>query len=104
MGTINELMDLGNNITVAIKLEDLVEFHREVIADVKKELEAQVVEDREERYLSIKQVCELLSIDASTLWRWRKRGYLVPVSIGGKRRYILSEIKNILKKKANDTE
>lgn len=96
MGTINELMDLGNNITVAIKLEDLVEFHREVLADVKKELEAQVVEEREERYLSIKQVCELLSIDASTLWRWRKQGYLVPVSIGGKRRYRLSEIKKIL--------
>ena len=36
------------------------------------------------------------SIDASTLWRWRKRGYLVPVSIGGKRRYRLSEIKKIL--------
>ncbi len=96
MGSINEMMALGNNFTVAIKLEDLVEFHREVLADVKKELEAQVVEEREERYLSIKQVCELLSIDASTLWRWRKRGYLVPVSIGGKRRYRLSEIKKIL--------
>ncbi len=96
MVSINEMMANGNNITVAIKLEDLMQFHREMLADVKKELEAQVVEEREERYLSIKQVCELLSIDASTLWRWRKRGYLVPVSIGGKRRYRLSEIKKIL--------
>lgn len=96
MASINEMMAMGNNFIVAVKLEDLVEFHRAVLADAKKELESQVVEGDEEHYLSIKQVCELLSINASTLWRWRKQGYLIPVSIGGKRRYRLSEIKRML--------
>ncbi len=79
------MMENGANITVAITLEDLRRFHQEVIA-----------EDRGERYLSIKQVCEILSVDASTLWRWRKRGYLVPAKIGGKRRYKMSDIRRIL--------
>jgi len=30
------------------------------------------------------------------LWRWAKRGYLVPIEVGGKRRYRMSEVKAIL--------
>lgn len=81
-------------------LEDLRRFHQEVIADTKKELEAQIAEDRGERYLSIKQVCEMLDVDPSSLWRWRKRGYLVPAEIGGKRRYKMSDIRRILNGRA----
>ena len=62
------MMENGANITVAITLEDLRRFHQEVIADTKKELEAQIAEDRGERYLSIKQVCEMLDVDPSSLW------------------------------------
>ena len=36
------MMENGANITVAITLEDLRRFHQEVIADTKKELEAQI--------------------------------------------------------------
>ena len=89
-------MENGANITVAITLEYLRRFHQEVIADTKKELEAQIAEDRGERYLSIKQRCEMLDVDPSSLWRWRKRGYLVPAEIGGKRRYKMSDIRRIL--------
>ena len=81
-------------------MEDLRRFHQEVIADTKKELEAQIAEDKGERYLSIKQVCEILDVDPSSLWRWRKRGYLVPAEIGGKRRYKISDIRRILNGRA----
>lgn len=100
MTDIGLMMASGANITVAINLEDLRRFHQEVIADTKKELEAQIAEDRGERYLSIKQVCEILSVDASTLWRWRKRGYLLPAEIGGRRRYKMSDIRRILNGRA----
>lgn len=90
------MMEGGANITVAITLEDLRQFHREVIANTKRELEAEIAEDKGERYLSIKQACEMLGVDPCTLWRWKKRGYLVPVEIGGKRRYRLSEIRRML--------
>lgn len=55
MTDIDLMMASGANITVAISLEDLRRFHQEVIADTKKELEAQIAEDRGERYLSIYQ-------------------------------------------------
>lgn len=90
------MMKDGANITVAITLEDLKQFYNEVIANTKRELEAEIAEDKSERYLSIKQACEMLGVDPSTLWRWRKRNYLVPVEIGGKRRYRLSEIRRML--------
>lgn len=89
-------MDGGANITVAITLEDLRRFHQEVIADTEKKLEAQIAEDKGERYLSIKQVGELLAVDVTTLWRWRKRNYLVPLEIGGKRRYKMSDVRRML--------
>ena len=55
MTNITSMMENGANITVAITLEDLRRFHQEVIADTKKELEAQIAEDRGESiYLSSK--------------------------------------------------
>ena len=32
----------------------------------------------------------------ATLWRWAKVGYLVPINVGGKRRYRMSDVKRIL--------
>lgn len=93
-------MASGGNIMLAVSLEDLRQFHSEVIADTRKELEAQIVEDKQERYLSIKQVCEMLSIDPSSLWRWKKKGYLTPAEVGGRRRYKLSDIRKILNGRA----
>lgn len=90
---ITSLLAHGASVTVAISLEDLRQFCQGVVAEAKRELE---VEDKGERYLSIKQACELLGVDPCTLWRWKKRGYLVPAEIGGKRRYRLSEIRRLL--------
>lgn len=39
-----------------------------------------------------------LHVDKSTLWRWAKIGYLVPIEVGGKRFYKQSDIDKILKK------
>ena len=43
---ISSMMEGGANITVAITLEDLRQFHREVIANTKRELEAEIAEDK----------------------------------------------------------
>jgi hypothetical protein len=94
-------MDLQNllengNVTVAVSLSDLKDFAETLIVKSKLELELAVISDKAETYPSPKQVSEILDVDLSTLWRWAKRGYLVPVEIGGKRRYKMSEVKRIL--------
>lgn len=94
--SIAELLKKDANITLAISINDLREWHKEVIQDTRKELEDAVVSDKAETYPSAKQVSDILSVDLSTLWRWEKKGYLVPVNVGGKRRYKMSEVKQIL--------
>jgi len=94
--SIAELISKDANITLAISINDLRDWHREVIQSTKKEIEDAVISDKAETYPSAKQVSEILGVDLSTLWRWEKKGYLVPANVGGKRRYKMSEVKQIL--------
>lgn len=93
---INELFRSGANVTVSILLNDLKEWHKEVIADTRRELEEIVLNDKAETYPTPKQVSEMLNVDLTTLWRWKKRGYLVPIEFGGGRRYRMSEVKALM--------
>lgn len=45
-----------------------------------------------------KEVCQLLGVNLTTLWRWNNEGYLTKVYIGNKPRYRQSDIDRILKK------
>lgn len=94
--SITELIKSGANITLAVSATDLKEWHREVIENTKKELEGIITDANTETYPSAEKVCEILDINKTTLWRWEKKGYLVPANVGGKRRYKMSEIKAIL--------
>lgn len=44
------------------------------------------------------QAAETLKVSKVTLWRWEKSGYLIPISIGGKKRYRNSDIAKIMEK------
>jgi len=93
---INEILKTGVNLTVSISINDLIEFHKQVIEDTRRKLEAVVISDKAESYLTPKQVSEMLGVNLSTLWRYSKRKYLVPIEVAGKRKYKMSDIKAIL--------
>ena len=93
---INEILKTGANVTLAIGINDLREWHKEVIADTRRELEQVVMSDKAETYPTVKQVSEILHVDTSTLWRWAKKEYLVPIEFGGGRRYKMSDVKALL--------
>jgi len=90
-----ELAKSVPGLTVNVSLTDLLAFHKETLADAKKELEEFVISEKTETLKSPKQACEELDVDLTTLWRWAKKGYLVPIEIGGKRRYRSSDINAI---------
>ena len=96
---IQDLINTGANINITVSLKDLQEWHKQVIANTKQELEEIVMSDKLETYPTPKQVSEILNVNLVTLWRWSKVGYLVPLEIGGKRRYKMSDIKKLLNKK-----
>lgn len=93
---LQNILESEANITISIGISDLRAWHAEVITSTKKELEAVVLADKAEKYLSPNQVSEMLGVDLTTLWRWAKKKYLTPVEVGGKRRYRSSDIKAIL--------
>ena len=63
-----------------------------MFSEAMEEARAELRRRRDEEFVSITSVCKMLDVDRSTLYRWKKRGYLVPIQIGGKVRYKKSEI------------
>lgn len=53
----------------------------------------------EDIVISKNEAMDILGKSASTLWKWERRGYLVPRRIGGRVMYKASEIYKILGKK-----
>ena len=93
---INEILKTGANFTVSIGINDLREWHKEVIADTRRELEENVLNDKAETYPTPKQVSKMLNVDLVTLWRWNKKDYLKTIEFGGGRRYKMSEVKALM--------
>ena len=83
-------------LKVEITISDLIETNMLLIAEVKRELEQTIADEKAETYLSREKVAEILEVSKGTLWRWQKLNYLVPIMVGGKRRYRRSDVKRIL--------
>ena len=89
-------------LQVTITLGDLLEANTMLIADTKKELEQLITDEKSETYPSREKGMEMLDVSQSTLWRWQKAGYLVPLNVGGKRRYRMSDVRRILEGDAQE--
>jgi hypothetical protein len=93
-----ELAKNSPNIKIEISLGELIEANTFLVNETCRSLE-QIIQDKAaETYTSPDKTAEIFDVDKSTLWRWRKNGYLVPIEVGGKRRYRMSDINKILKK------
>ena len=83
-------------MAVTITAGDLVKANNQFIADVKRELTEEITRKESVTYLTREMVIKKLNVDPSTLWRWKKRGYLVPINVGGQLRYKSTDIDKIL--------
>lgn len=81
---------------VTITAGDLVKANSQLITDAKQELTEEISLKESVTYLTREMVVNKLSVDPSTLWRWKKRGYLVPINVGGQLRYKSTDIDKIL--------
>ena len=84
------------NAIISVKIGDLIEANEALVAKTKEQLEQIITDQTAETYPSREKVAEILDVDLSTLWRWAKRGLLVPISIGGTRRYKMSDVRRLL--------
>ena len=93
---IYELAKQCPDVTISAKAGELIEMAEYCINATRAALEQQITDAAAETYPSRQKVAEILDVDLSTLHRWAKQGYLVPIEIGGKRRYKMSDVKRIL--------
>ena len=98
MINIIELAQCAPAISITITAEELKEFATQLIAETKQQLEQEVSDNKAVTYLSGENVMDMLKISKSTLWRWKQRGYLIPVRIGGNDRYLSTDIDRLLQK------
>lgn len=91
--SIKELLSSEAHISIVVTPADLREF---AISLINETLAAKTEErPAEEEYLSPTDTASMLGVSKNTLRRWAKDGYLVPVKIGRKSLYKLSEINKI---------
>lgn len=92
-------------ITVTIRLRDLLEANEELVRRVRTEAEReQARRDRQagDHLIRKEEARGMLGgPDPSTLWRWEKAGYLTPVKIGTKVFYRQSDIAAIIEAKTD---
>lgn len=98
---VNDILKSGGTTLMVIKAEDLKKAICETVSETRRQMENEVAMSKSETYLTGQQVQDKLNVSRTTLWNWRKEGYLVPIEIGGKYRYKLSDINMILQNSKN---
>lgn len=81
----NSVLNIGALVDALAPLADIV---AEKVAMRMREAEA----ERQPKYYTPKDVCDILHISAPTLWRYEKAGIIRPCIVGGSKRYLESEI------------
>ena len=96
--------NINNNeqiIQYVIGKDDLEEIIRSTVDDKMKEFFAEKKREEENdanRLVSPKEACRQLNVNLSTLHRWKKKDYLVPIYVGDRPRYRQSDINRIVEK------
>ena len=102
---IESLVEQGVNVKIEVTAADLKMFGEGIaeraIMAYRQEIESK--KPQEETYCNTREVRELLNVCDGTLNLWAKRGYLVPVKVGNKNMYAMSDVRRIQTGGRNDT-
>lgn len=88
---IAEILKSEKGALLVVDAKDLKEFANTIAAETAERLER----EQADMQITPTQAANMLGVDRSTLWRWQKENYLVPVKVGAKCLYWLSEVKRI---------
>lgn len=84
---------------ISVPVEALLNANKMLVETAISSLERAVSAKDSAVLLTREQVMQKLNVVPSTLWRWQKRGYLVPVRVGGENRYRSTDIDKIMEGK-----
>lgn len=95
----SSLIDLARlypDMTINIKLCDLMTANKVLIDNAKHELLTAVQDANSDTLLTRKEVSEMLGKSEQTLWRWQQIGKLIPMLNGGTYQYLRSEVAAVM--------
>ena len=90
--TLQLIMQTDNAPIYGVTRDDLFEVFREFYEKILEETQ----NEADQKMISVKEAAYMLGVDRSTLWRWEKKGYLIPARIGRKVLYRMADIKKII--------
>lgn len=100
MQNIAELAREYPGVSITIAAADLVAFGEKLVADTmvaaRKAEAARIKAASAEEFISEAAAARLFGVSSQTLWRWRKRGYIEGISVGGRIKYRKEECQRIL--------
>ena len=97
MTNLLELINSGvTDVTVNVKLADLVELIKQTIEAAKAELLPAMVSAAQEVLLTKKEVMEKFGVCHTTLWNWNKNKILIPAKVGKKVCYRQSDVERLI--------
>ena len=96
---LNEILKSAErNVSVTITAGEMIDAFNHCVNVTRKELEQRYATTSTEKFLTVKEVSEMLGYDKRTLDRWHNSRYLQRVKIGGGVRYLLSDINALIEK------
>lgn len=96
MDNLLQLLQSTPNISINVQGDDLISFGRSLISMTRQELRDDIEKKAATDLLDHRGAMAYFGVSSQTLWRWRKRGYLKPVSVGGKLMYRRSDCVSII--------
>ena len=99
MTNVVELVNQHPDINFVIKAGDLKELIDYCVNKTHAEMERTIESAKTETFMTPDEAAEKLHVTRSTLWRYHRKNYLSPVTVGGKRLYKSSDINKILEGK-----
>ena len=108
---IMNLVQSGASFKVEVSGYDLMQFGEQLI---KRAMEEQAILDAArqetdskfsadgETWLTSSEAAKMCNVCVTTLWAWKKTGFLVPAKVGRSNRYALSDIKKLMANHGTD--
>lgn len=86
----------SSSVMIVLNAADLKQVVSEMYQEQAQATAAAVADAKEKPTLTRIEAAEMLGVALSTLWKWAKSGYLVPVKIGNKVLYRVSDINKMM--------
>jgi hypothetical protein len=100
----NSILGGSNGVYLIVGATEMKEAFREFVRIMRESEEERRAYDDEMATVTREDAIQIFNRSYSTLLRWEKDGYLVPVKIGKTPLYKMSDIKKVLNQKFNDDD